>query len=60
MAADPRRAVDAGTRDYRDAGEHFHPPQLPLVRAAGFEIVEAQRLKAGSVERISARKPTTD
>jgi ubiquinone/menaquinone biosynthesis C-methylase UbiE len=39
------------------AGEHFTRRQLPLVEAAGFRIVEAERLKAGSVERIAARKP---
>ncbi|MEV0719574.1 methyltransferase domain-containing protein [Asanoa sp. NPDC050611] len=39
------------------AGEHFTRRQLPLVEAAGFEIVETERLKAGSVERIVARKP---
>jgi ubiquinone/menaquinone biosynthesis C-methylase UbiE len=39
----------------RAAGEHFTRRQLPLVRAAGFEIVEAERLKAGTVERIHAR-----
>lgn len=43
----------------RAAGEHFTRRQLPLVRAAGFDIVEAQRLKAGSVERVFARKPAT-
>lgn len=42
----------------RAAGEHFTRRQLPLVRAAGFEIVEAERLKAGTVERVHARKPT--
>jgi ubiquinone/menaquinone biosynthesis C-methylase UbiE len=41
----------------RSAGEHFTRRQLPLVRAAGFEIVEAERLKAGTVERVHARKP---
>jgi ubiquinone/menaquinone biosynthesis C-methylase UbiE len=41
----------------RAAGEHFTRRQLPLVRAAGFEIVEVERLKAGTVERIFARKP---
>jgi ubiquinone/menaquinone biosynthesis C-methylase UbiE len=41
----------------RSAGEHFTRRQLPLVKAAGFEIVEAQRLKAGSVERVHARRP---
>jgi ubiquinone/menaquinone biosynthesis C-methylase UbiE len=43
----------------RTAGEHFTRRQLPLVRAAGFDIIEVQRLKAGSVERIFARKPAT-
>ncbi|GIF66145.1 ubiquinone/menaquinone biosynthesis methyltransferase [Asanoa ishikariensis] len=38
------------------AGEHFTRRQLPLVEAAGFEIVEDERGKAGSVERIHARK----
>lgn len=41
----------------RLAGEHFTRRQLPLVRAAGLEVVESERLKAGSVERILARKP---
>ncbi|MBQ0904099.1 class I SAM-dependent methyltransferase [Micromonospora sp. U21] len=41
----------------RAAGEHFTRRQLPLVQAAGFQIVEAERLKAGTVERILARKP---
>ena len=43
----------------RAAGEHFTRRQRPLVEAAGFEIVEAERLKAGSIERIFARKPAT-
>jgi ubiquinone/menaquinone biosynthesis C-methylase UbiE len=43
----------------RAAGEHFTRRQLPLVRAAGFDIVEVERLKAGSIERIFARKPAT-
>jgi ubiquinone/menaquinone biosynthesis C-methylase UbiE len=41
----------------RTAGEHFTRRQLPLVRAHGFEIVETERLRAGTVERIRARKP---
>lgn len=41
----------------RAAGEHFTRRQLPLVQAAGFDIVETERLKAGTVERISARNP---
>ncbi|WP_020524073.1 class I SAM-dependent methyltransferase [Catelliglobosispora koreensis] len=40
------------------SGEYMTRRQLPLVRAAGFEIIEAERLKAGSVERIAARKPS--
>jgi ubiquinone/menaquinone biosynthesis C-methylase UbiE len=43
----------------RAAGEHFTRRQLPLVRAAGFEIVEVERLKAGTVERIFARRRVT-
>ncbi|UWE10350.1 class I SAM-dependent methyltransferase [Actinacidiphila bryophytorum] len=43
----------------RIAGEHFTRRQLPLVRAAGFEIVEVERLKAGTVERVLARKAAT-
>ena len=41
----------------RLAGEHFTRRQLPLVRATGFEVVETNRLKAGTVERIHAVKP---
>ena len=42
----------------RAAGEHFTRRQLPLVKAAGFQVVETERLKAGTVERIHAVKPT--
>lgn len=54
----PIRAVQwLGERlTIRLAGEHFTRRQLPLVRSAGFEIVETERLKAGTVERIHARK----
>jgi len=41
----------------RTAGEHFTRRPLLLVKKAGFELVEVQRLKAGTVERILARKP---
>ncbi len=44
----------------RTAGEHFTRRQLPLVQAAGFEVVETERLKAGTVERILARKPASN
>ena len=40
----------------RTAGEHF-TRQLPLVTAAGFQVMETERLKAGTVERIHAVKP---
>jgi hypothetical protein len=39
------------------AGEHFTRRQLPLVETAGFHVVETERLKAGTVERIHAVKP---
>ncbi|WP_309711348.1 methyltransferase domain-containing protein [Pseudolysinimonas sp.] len=39
------------------SGEHLTRRQLPVVRAAGLDIVESQRLKAGTIERIRARKP---
>ncbi|GLI01834.1 class I SAM-dependent methyltransferase [Phytohabitans aurantiacus] len=41
----------------RAAGEHFTRRQLPLVQAAGFEVVEHERLKAGTIDRVHARKP---
>jgi ubiquinone/menaquinone biosynthesis C-methylase UbiE len=41
------------------ADEHFTRRQLPLVTAAGFEIVETERRKAGTIERIHARKPVS-
>jgi ubiquinone/menaquinone biosynthesis C-methylase UbiE len=44
----------------RTAGEHFTRRPLPLVQTAGFDIVEVQRLKAGTVERVHARKPAGD
>jgi ubiquinone/menaquinone biosynthesis C-methylase UbiE len=40
----------------RAAGEYLTRRQLPLVEA-GFRIEQSQRLKAGTVERINARKP---
>jgi ubiquinone/menaquinone biosynthesis C-methylase UbiE len=41
----------------RAAGEHFTRRQLPLVQAEGLEIEEVERRKAGTIERIAARKP---
>jgi hypothetical protein len=42
----------------RVSGEYFTRRQLPLVQTAGFHIEEVERLKAGTVERIHARKPS--
>jgi ubiquinone/menaquinone biosynthesis C-methylase UbiE len=39
------------------AGEHFTRRPLPWVVAAGMVIDESERLKSGTVERLSARKP---
>lgn len=38
----------------RTAGEHLTRRQLPHVLAAGFDVVERERLKAGTIERIQA------
>jgi hypothetical protein len=43
----------------RSAGEYQTRRPLPLVQAAGFTIQETQRLKAGTVERVAATKPTS-
>lgn len=40
----------------RAAGEYFTRRQLPLVEAAGFDVVESERLKVGSIERVHAVK----
>lgn len=39
------------------SGEYFTRRQRPLVEATGLRIEEAERLKAGTVERIAATKP---
>ncbi len=39
------------------AGEHYTRRPLPLVRAAGFDVVETVRRKAGVLERVHAVKP---
>jgi ubiquinone/menaquinone biosynthesis C-methylase UbiE len=41
----------------RTASEYFTRRQLPVVVAAGFEIVESKRWQAGTMERLMARKP---
>jgi ubiquinone/menaquinone biosynthesis C-methylase UbiE len=38
------------------SGEYFTRRQLPLVRAAGLDVIESDRLKAGVLERIHAVK----
>jgi ubiquinone/menaquinone biosynthesis C-methylase UbiE len=40
----------------RVAGEHYTRRSLPLVEAAGFEIVESRRRKAGTMELVHAVK----
>ncbi len=49
-----QRLVELGSVPF--AGEHFTRRQRPLVEAAGFSIDEAERLKAGTIERIRATK----
>jgi ubiquinone/menaquinone biosynthesis C-methylase UbiE len=39
------------------AGEHFTRRQLPVVREAGLDVVETERQKAGTIERIRAVNP---
>jgi ubiquinone/menaquinone biosynthesis C-methylase UbiE len=39
------------------AGEYFTRRQLPVVKAAGLDVVETERIKAGTIERIRALKP---
>jgi ubiquinone/menaquinone biosynthesis C-methylase UbiE len=41
----------------RVAGEHYTRRPLRLVEAAGFEVVENERYKAGVMERVHAVKP---
>jgi ubiquinone/menaquinone biosynthesis C-methylase UbiE len=36
------------------SGEHFTRRQLPVVKAAGLDVVETERMKAGTIERIRA------
>ena len=40
------------------SGEYFTRRQLPLVRAAGLDVIESDRLKAGTIERIHAILPS--
>jgi ubiquinone/menaquinone biosynthesis C-methylase UbiE len=43
----------------RAAGEHMTRRPLALLEAAGFAVEERERLKAGTVERVAARKPAS-
>lgn len=47
--------VEQATR--RIAGEYQTRRQRPIVETAGFAVVEAERVKAGTVERLRAVKP---
>ena len=51
-----QRLLEAVT--VRSAGEHQTRRPLPLVEATGFHIERRERLKAGTVERIAAIKPS--
>jgi ubiquinone/menaquinone biosynthesis C-methylase UbiE len=42
----------------RHAGEHMTRRSRPIVERAGLVIEESERLKAGTVERLAARKPS--
>lgn len=44
----------------RLAGEYQTRRQLPLVEAVGFVVEESERLKAGTIERVWAVKPTRE
>jgi ubiquinone/menaquinone biosynthesis C-methylase UbiE len=50
-----QRLIEAVT--IRTAGEHMTRRPLPVVQALGLIIEESERLKAGTVERVAARKP---
>ena len=52
---DPHRSIhsETGAR----SGEHPGRSGNPLVKAAGFQIVETERLKTGTVERVHAVRP---
>ncbi len=41
----------------RSLGDYQTRRPLPLVEQAGFVVERSQRLKAGTVERLAARKP---
>ncbi|TDP96703.1 class I SAM-dependent methyltransferase [Labedaea rhizosphaerae] len=41
----------------RQLGDYQTRRPLPLVQAAGFVVERTERLKAGTVERVAARKP---
>lgn len=42
----------------RTMGEHMTRRPAPMLAAAGLEIVESERLKLATVERVNARKPS--
>jgi ubiquinone/menaquinone biosynthesis C-methylase UbiE len=52
-----QRLIEAFT--IRAAGEHMTRRPLALVEGAGFVVDERERLKAGTVERVAARKPAS-
>ncbi len=50
-----QRLIERAT--VRSIGEYQTRRPLPLVEAAGLIVEESQRLKAGTVDRVAARKP---
>jgi ubiquinone/menaquinone biosynthesis C-methylase UbiE len=51
-----QRVIEAFT--VRAAGEHMTRRPLPMLAAAGLRVTESQQLKAGTVERVAAVKPS--
>jgi ubiquinone/menaquinone biosynthesis C-methylase UbiE len=51
-----QRGVEQVTR--RACGDYMTRRPLPLVAQAGFVIEDTERLKAGTVERVRAAKPS--
>lgn len=56
----PVRAVQQFAELFsRRSGEYMTRRQLPLLAPAGLRVVESQRLKWGTVERVAATKPAS-
>lgn len=51
-----QRVIEAFT--IRAAGEHMTRRPLPMLAVAGLRVIESQQMKAGTVERVMAVKPS--